>query len=110
VFDVFFTPSSQRLEPPVKPGRFKGKVYEEADFNRIIEIKAREAKRVQVFLDEINQNEKTIVFCANQAHAAVVRDLINQYISFHSITDATEVLGGVNEIRNLFIGFQKHLY
>jgi type I restriction enzyme R subunit len=57
----------------------EGRVYEEKDFNKIIEIKEREAKRVQVFLAEINQNEKTIVFCASQAHAAVVRDLINQY-------------------------------
>jgi type I restriction enzyme R subunit len=57
----------------------EGKVYKEADFNRIIEIKAREAKRVQLFMDEINQNEKAIVFCATQDHAAAVRDLINQY-------------------------------
>ncbi len=57
----------------------EGKVYKEADFNRIIEIKAREAKRVQLFMDEINQNEKGIVFCATQDHAAAVRDLINQY-------------------------------
>jgi type I restriction enzyme R subunit len=56
-----------------------GKVYKEADFNRIIEIKAREAKRVQLFMDEINQNEKALVFCATQDHAAAVRDLINQY-------------------------------
>ena len=56
-----------------------GKVYKESDFNRIIEIKAREAKRVQLFMDEINQNEKAIVFCATQDHAAAVRDLINQY-------------------------------
>jgi type I restriction enzyme R subunit len=27
---------------------------------------------------QINQNEKTLVFCANQAHALLVRDLINQ--------------------------------
>src|SRR5207237_1575714 len=27
---------------------------------------------------QINQNEKTLVFCANQAHALVVRDVINQ--------------------------------
>lgn len=27
---------------------------------------------------EIDESEKTIVFCANQAHAALVRDLINQ--------------------------------
>lgn len=57
----------------------EGKIYEEGDFNRIIEIREREAKRVQTFLGEINQKEKSIVFCANQAHAAVVRDLINQY-------------------------------
>jgi type I restriction enzyme R subunit len=56
----------------------EGKVYKEADFNRIIEIKAREAKRVQLFMDEINQNEKALVFCATQDHAAAVRDLINQ--------------------------------
>jgi type I restriction enzyme, R subunit len=57
----------------------QGKVYKEADFNRIIEIKAREAKRVQLFMDAIDQNQKTIVFCATQDHAAAVRDLINQY-------------------------------
>ena len=57
----------------------EGKIYEEADFNRIIEIKEREAKRVQILLDEVNQNEKAIVFCATQNHAAAVRDLINQY-------------------------------
>ncbi len=56
-----------------------GKVYKESDFNRIIEIKAREAKRVQLFMDEINQNQKALVFCATQDHAAAVRDLINQY-------------------------------
>ncbi|MCC6298387.1 MAG: GIY-YIG nuclease family protein [Anaerolineales bacterium] len=56
-----------------------GKVYKESDFNRIIEIKQREADRVKRFMDEINQNEKAIVFCATQDHAAAVRDLINQY-------------------------------
>jgi type I restriction enzyme R subunit len=57
----------------------EGKIYKEADFNRIIEIKAREAKRVKIVLEEINQNEKTIIFCATQDHALAVRDLINQY-------------------------------
>ncbi len=56
-----------------------GKVYQETDFNKIIEIKEREAKRIKLFMDEINQSEKTIVFCATQDHALVVRDLINQY-------------------------------
>lgn len=56
----------------------EGKLYEEKDFNRTIEIVAREAKRVNIFLDEANQNEKAIIFCANQAHAALIRDLVNQ--------------------------------
>ena len=55
-----------------------GKLYEEKDFNRIIEIAARERYRVKLFMDSINQREKTLVFCANQAHALAVRDLINQ--------------------------------
>ena len=56
----------------------EGKIYEEDDFNKIIVIKEREAKRVRVVLDEINQNEKTIIFCATQDHALAVRDLVNQ--------------------------------
>lgn len=56
----------------------EGKLYEEKDFNRTIEIEEREAKRVNIFLDEANQNEKAIIFCANQAHAALIRDLVNQ--------------------------------
>jgi type I restriction enzyme R subunit len=55
-----------------------GKLYEEKDFNRNIEIVEREKKRVNIFLDDANQNEKAIVFCANQGHAALIRDLINQ--------------------------------
>lgn len=57
----------------------EGRTYTETDFNRIIEIKQREQKRVKLFMDMIDQNEKTLVFCANQEHAAAIRDLINQY-------------------------------
>ncbi|MCX6270885.1 MAG: DEAD/DEAH box helicase family protein, partial [Bacteroidetes bacterium] len=57
----------------------EGKIYKEPDFNKIIEIKAREAKRVELFLQEINQNEKAIVFCSTQDHAMAVRDLVNQF-------------------------------
>jgi type I restriction enzyme, R subunit len=56
----------------------EGKLYEEKDFNRTIEIVEREAKRVNIFLDDANQKEKSLVFCANQAHAALIRDLINK--------------------------------
>lgn len=57
----------------------EGKLYEEKDFNRSIEIVEREAKRVKVFLDDAQPNEKAIVFCANQGHAALIRDLVNQH-------------------------------
>ena len=56
----------------------QGKRYEEADFNRIIEIRKREEYRVRLFMDLIDQHEKTLVFCASQDHALAVRDLVNQ--------------------------------
>jgi len=73
--DYIYTSDDQIIEGEVEEGR----IYKEPDFNKIIEIKEREAKRVQVLLENINQNEKAIVFCATQDHAAAVRDLINQY-------------------------------
>lgn len=72
--EYVYTSDDQIVEGEIE----EGKIYEEEDFNRIIVIKEREAKRVRVVLDEINQNEKTIIFCATQAHALAVRDLINQ--------------------------------
>ena len=73
--EYVYTSDDQIIEGEVE----EGKIYQEEDFNKIIEIKEREAKRVQIMLSEINQNEKTIVFCATQDHALAVRDLINQY-------------------------------
>jgi len=73
--DYIYTSDDQIIEGEVE----EGKIYTEPDFNKIIEIKEREAKRVKIFLSEINQNEKAIVFCATQDHAAAVRDLVNQY-------------------------------
>ena len=55
-----------------------GKRYVESDFNKIIVIPEREAYRVKLLMGMIDQREKTIVFCATQAHALMVRDLINQ--------------------------------
>jgi type I restriction enzyme R subunit len=72
--DYVYTSDDKIIEGEVE----EGKVYEEQDFNRIIVIKEREAYRVKTFMELINQKEKSIVFCANQEHAAAVRDLINQ--------------------------------
>lgn len=54
------------------------KTYTESDFNVSIEIKDRERHRVKTLLELIDPREKTLVFCATQAHAAFIRDTINQ--------------------------------
>lgn len=56
----------------------KGEKFVEEEFNRRIIITERELSRVKEFMNEMNQDEKTLVFCATQDHAAMVRDLINQ--------------------------------
>lgn len=72
--EYVWTPDDMIVEGEIEAG----KVYEEKDFNRTIEIVAREKKRVEIFLGEANQDEKSLVFGATQAHAALLRDLINQ--------------------------------
>jgi type I restriction enzyme R subunit len=54
------------------------KEYESKEFNVSIEIREREKHRVREFLRNMNSNEKTIVFCASQNHALVIRDIINE--------------------------------
>ncbi len=56
-----------------------GRVYKESDFNRIITIPQREQMRVRYWMDRCKPSEKTIVFCATQAHAGMVRDFVTQY-------------------------------
>jgi type I restriction enzyme R subunit len=72
--DYIYTSDDEVVEGEVEQGRR----YTESDFNRIIEITAREKYRVKLFMDTIDQSEKTLVFCATQDHAAAVRDLVNQ--------------------------------
>ncbi len=72
--DYTYTSDDKVIEGEIEEGR----LYTESDFNKIIEIKAREEKRVKIYLEEANQKEKAIIFCANQDHAAAVRDLVNQ--------------------------------
>jgi type I restriction enzyme R subunit len=72
--DYVYTPDDKVIEGEIEAG----KRYEEPDFNKIIEIKEREKKRVEIFMSQIDQREKTLVFCATQDHALAVRDLINQ--------------------------------
>ena len=72
--DYVYTPDDKMVEGEIE----EGKRYREPQFNRTIEIEERERYRVKLFMDQIDQREKTLVFCATQAHALLVRDLINQ--------------------------------
>jgi len=72
--EYVWTPDDVVLEGEVETG----KLYGEGDFNKKLEIQARERKRVEIFMSQINQKQKTLVFCASQEHALLVRDLINQ--------------------------------
>ena len=72
--DYIYTPDDRVMEGEVDFGRR----YGEKEFNRKIVIEEREKKRVDVFMGQINQQEKTLVFCATQDHALAVRDYINQ--------------------------------
>jgi type I restriction enzyme, R subunit len=69
-----WTPDDVVMEGEVEAG----KLYGESDFNKKLEIQARERKRVEIFMSQIDQTQKTLVFCASQEHALLVRDIINQ--------------------------------
>jgi type I restriction enzyme R subunit len=72
--DYLYTSDDKVIEGEIE----EGKRYREPQFNRTIEIEERERYRVKLFMDQIDQREKTLVFCATQDHALLVRDLINQ--------------------------------
>ncbi len=72
--DYVYTSDDEVIEGEVEEGRR----YTESDFNRIIEITEREKHRVKLFMEMIDQSQKTLVFCATQDHALAVRDLVNQ--------------------------------
>ncbi len=72
--DYTYTPDDSIVKGEVETGKW----YEEKDFNKIIIIPEREQFRVKTFMEMIDQREKTLVFCATQKHALMVRDFINQ--------------------------------
>jgi type I restriction enzyme, R subunit len=72
--EYVYTPDDVLVEGEIETGD----LFVESDFNKVIEIQEREAHRVKIFMNQINQQEKTLVFCATQDHALAVRDLINQ--------------------------------
>ena len=73
--DYIYTPEDEVLSGEVE----ENKVYTEKDFYQgNIRIKERDFSRVKEFMKFIGEDEKTLVFCATQNHAAQIRDMINQ--------------------------------
>ncbi|MBL0311067.1 MAG: DEAD/DEAH box helicase family protein [Bacteroidetes bacterium] len=97
--DYIYTSDDQIIEGEIE----EGKLYEEKDFNRSIEIVERETKRVQIYLKEANQKEKAIIFCANQGHAALIRDLVNQYKQSKDPSYCVRVTANDGEIGEQFL-------
>ncbi len=97
--DYIYTSDDNIIEGEIE----EGKRYEEKDFNKIIEIKEREAKRVKIYMDESNQKEKAIIFCATQDHAAAVRDLVNQYKTSKDPNYCVRVTANDGEIGEQFL-------
>ena len=72
--DYIYSPDDKVISGEVQ----QGKTYTEDDFYKgNIKIRERDEARVKEFLAGIGETEKTLVFCATQAHAAEVRDMIN---------------------------------
>jgi type I restriction enzyme R subunit len=77
-----------------------GDTFTYKDYGRKIIVEEIERYRVKFFMDLMNQNQKTIVFCATQVHAAYIRDLINQIASSKNTNYCHRVTaddGGIGE-------------
>jgi type I restriction enzyme R subunit len=72
--EYVYDPEDDVLEGDIEAGQ----EYTDGDWNTKIEIRQREEYLVDLFMKNIGTNEKTIVFCANQNHAALIRDIISE--------------------------------
>lgn len=60
-------------------GEQKKELYELKDFDRHIIVPERIDFVAQAILQHIKPDEKTIIFCVDQEHAALMRDAINKH-------------------------------
>jgi len=80
-----------------------GRLYTGSDFHRVIIIPEYEVNRVEQLLAKINPNEKTIIFCANQAHALMIRDIINEKKSNQNTTYCVRVTADEGSIGDQYL-------
>ncbi len=64
-----------------------GQIFSESDFKYAkIDVKDRTVVRLNLFLENFNPNEKSLIFCYTQDHAAQVRDLIDEFKTENKIS------------------------
>ena len=97
--EYVYTPDDEVIDGEVDESH----VYTESDFNKKIVIEERERKRVKDMLAALNPTEKTIVFCANQAHAGMVRDMINQEADSASVDYCVRVTANDGAIGDTYL-------
>ncbi len=73
--EYVYTPDDKLIEGEIESGQA---LHAKPTSTRSSRSRNARSKRVKLFMEQINQNEKTLVFCATQDHALAVRDLINQ--------------------------------
>lgn len=69
-----YSPEDIVLEGQVRNGQH----FEQKDYNVSIELRQWETYRVAQFLAETDPRDKTLVFCVNQRHALLIRDIVNE--------------------------------
>ena len=79
------------------------KTYRESEFNRKIEIREREEKRVKDMLSSIAPNQKVIIFCVDQTHAGIIRDITNQISDSQDPNYCVRITSNDGDIGNIHL-------
>jgi type I restriction enzyme R subunit len=88
--EYVYDPEDDVLEGDIEAGE----EYTDGDWNTKIEIRQREEYLVDLFMKNIGTNEKTIVFCANQNHAAFHHAPAQGAVKFFNAGGAAVYIGG----------------
>ena len=97
--DYIYTADDTVIEGDVEVG----KLYTGGDFNKVIVIREREVYRVELLMEKINLTEKTIIFCATQAHALMIRDIINEKKTNNNTTYCVRVTADEGSIGDQYL-------
>ncbi|WP_299180144.1 EcoAI/FtnUII family type I restriction enzme subunit R [uncultured Aquimarina sp.] len=100
--EYIHTKDSKIIQGEVKKDR-----YELKDFNNSITVIQRTELVAKAILNNMNEMDKTIVFCVNQDHALELRDIINKFKTVNDPNYCVRVTSDEGKIgRNYLESFQ----